>query len=94
MASLSAGGEGDHDGVRDLPTWGADPTVVSGPSNGERDRTGADGGERTTNVGGVYGIAEGDGETSSLGDGVSLGNGNDDLRGLDIIASSTDTNLG
>ena len=58
--------------------------MVSGPS----------GGERTTRASGIHIVAKGDGESSSLGDGVSLGDGNADLWGLDITATSTDTNPG
>ena len=62
-------GEGDHDGGGDPRPLGADPMVVSGPSDGERDRTMAGGGERTTGVGGVSVVVDGDGESNdSLGD--------------------------
>ena len=93
-SSASVDGEGDRDGVGDPPMWGADPAIVSGPGNSERDRTRADGGERTTDAGGVSVIADSNRESSSLGDGVILSDGNADLRGLDIAAASADTNLG
>ena len=68
--------------------------MVSGLSDGEQDHTKASGGKRTTGAGGVSIVAEGDGESSNLGDGVSLGDGNADLRGLDVAAASADTNPG
>ena len=52
------------------------------------------GGERTIGAGGVSSVAKGFGGSSSLGDGVSLGDRNADILGLDIVATSTDTNLG
>ena len=54
--------------------------MASGPGDDKRDRTGASGGERTTE------------ERSSLEDGVSLSDENTHLRGPDIAAASTDTN--
>ena len=81
-------GEGDRDGAGDPPTWGADLVMVSGPGDGQQDRTRAGGRERTIGVGGVSVIAEGDRESISLGDGVSLGDGNADLWGLDIATAS------
>jgi hypothetical protein len=65
--------------------------MASRPSDGERDRTGASGGERATGAGGVSVVIEGDRESSSLGDGMSLSDGNANLQGLDI---ATDTNPG
>ena len=62
--------------------------MVSVPGDGERDRTGAGGGERTTGASGVSVITKGNGESSSLGDGVSLSDGNVDLWGLDVAAAS------
>ena len=46
-------GEGYHNGVGDLPMWGTDPAMASGLGDDERDRTGANGGERITGAGGV-----------------------------------------
>jgi hypothetical protein len=66
--------------------------VASRLGDGERDHAGAGGGERTTDAGGVSVVAEGDGESSSLGYGMSLDDGNADLRGLDVVAASADTN--
>jgi hypothetical protein len=66
--------------------------VVSELGDGERDHAGAGGGERTTGASGVSVVAEGDGESSSLGDGLSLDDGNADLQGLDVVATSADTN--
>jgi hypothetical protein len=68
-----------------------DSVTASGPGDGERDRIGASSGERTTDAGGVSVITEDNGESSSLGDGMSVGDGNADLRGLDIAAASADT---
>ena len=93
-SSASLNGERDHDGAGDPPTWGADPAMAIGPGDSERDRTRADSGEQTTGAGGVSVVTEGDGESSSLGDGVSLGDGNADLQGLDVAATSIDTNPG
>ena len=67
--------------------------MVSGPNDGEWDHNGAGGGERTTGASGVSVVAEGDRENNSLGDVVSLGNGNTDLWGLDVAATFADTNL-
>ena len=67
--------------------------MASRPSDGERDRTGAGGVEQTTSAGGVSVVVEDDGESSSLGDGVSLSDGNAILRGLVIIAAAN-TNPG
>ena len=72
--------------------WGADPVTASRPGDGVRDHTEAGGAERTTGAGGVSVVIEGDGESSSLGDGVSLSGGNADLHGLDVAAGSADTN--
>jgi hypothetical protein len=66
--------------------------MASGPGDDEQDRTGADGGERTTGAGGVSVVTEDDGEDSSLGDGMSLDDGNADLWGLDVVAAFADTN--
>ena len=65
--------------------------MTSRPNNDERDRTGAGGGERTTDASCISVVVEGNEESSKLGDGVSLGNGNTDLRGLDIAAASANT---
>ena len=43
-------------------------------------------------AGGVSVVAEGNGESSSLGDGVQDRNGNADLPGLDVAATTADTN--
>ena len=65
----SADGEGDHDGGGDPLPLGVDPAAASGLSDGERDRTEASGGKRTTGAGGVSVIVKGDGDnTDSLGD--------------------------
>ena len=93
-SSASVDGEGDHDDAGDPPTRGVDSTTASGPSDGERDRTRANGGERTTGADGVSIVAEGNGEGNNLGDGVSLGDGNVDLRGLKVAATSANTNPG
>ena len=69
--SDSAIASADYDGGGDLLPPGADPTTVSRPSDGERDRTKVGGGKRTTGAGGVSVIVEGDGESNgSLGDGL------------------------
>ena len=68
--------------------------MASGPSDGEQDRTRASGGERTTGAGGVSVVAVGDGESSSLGDDMSLDDGNTDLRGLDVVVAFANTNSG
>ena len=69
--TASVDDEGDHDGGGDPLPLGADPAAVSGPSDSEWDRTEAGGGERTTGVGGVYVVVEGNGESNGiLGDGL------------------------
>ena len=68
--------------------------MASGPNNGEQDRIGASGGAQTTGASGISVVVEGDGESSNLGDGVSLGNGNTDLRRLDVVVAFADTNQG
>ena len=64
----------------------------SGSSDDEWDHTRVGSGERTTSARGVSVVTEGDGESNNLGDGVSLGNGNTDLRRLDVVVAFADTN--
>jgi len=71
-----------------------DLATVSRSSDSERDRIGAGGGERTTSAGGVSVVTEGDEESNSLGDGMSLSDRNANLRGLDVVVASADTNPG
>ena len=75
----SADGEQDHDVAGGpLPPWGARSRSDDGEldhdgatNDGEVDRTGSDGGERTTGAGGVNIVVVGDRETNTnLGDGV------------------------
>jgi hypothetical protein len=63
--------------------------MASRPSDGEQDHTGASGGERAPGAGGVSVIAEGDRESSSLGDSMSLSDGNANLQGLDTPMTPT-----
>ena len=66
----------------------------SGSSDDEWDHTRVGSGERTTSARGVSVVTEGDGESNNLGDGMSLDDGNADLWGQDIAATSADTNPG
>jgi len=91
-ASASMDGEGDRDGVGDPPTWGADSVTASAPGDSERDHTEASNGKQTMGANDVSIVTEDDGESSILGDGMSLSDGNADLRGLDIAAASAVTN--
>ena len=68
--------------------------MASGPGDGEWDHTEAGGDKRTSSASGIHVVTESDGESNSLGDGVSLGDGNIDLQGLDVADASTNTNLG
>ena len=66
MASVD--GERDHDGRGDPLLLGADLMAASGHSDGEWDRTEADGGERTIGAGGISVIIEGNKDNNgSLG---------------------------
>ena len=63
-------GKGDRDSAGDPPPSVEDAAMVSGPDDGERDRTVAGGGEQDISVGCVSIITDGNEESSSLGDGM------------------------